>query len=517
MSSNFIDEYLVRLGASVDATGVNKFNAALHEMSGNFEHSVQGISKHILSVEGLLVSGFAAIGVAALGVADKVAMADQEFRLFALHMYIGKEQARSLKVAMDALGQPLENLAWDPELQGRAKQLIQDQRVMAPGGDFNAQMRKIRDIRFEFTRMEVELQYLGMHVVQDFMQALGVGPDQLLNRLRQFNNWVTYSLPEISKKVVQYFLPIWRDIERIMKDVWQVAVDFAQVFTNIVSLLSGDPAIGGALSFDKLAKSIEKVTHWIAVATDFVLKFVGLLSGAIVGGTVGGVLGALIGGIAGIPAGPPGIIAGAALGGGLGSTVGGVGGGLLGGLFDMWRAAQPASTALGSGTLPDFSTPAGMQRLLAALVAQESGGNPNAVSSKGAIGLTQLMPGTAQALGVNPYNPAQNLQGGEDYIRQLAEHYHGNVAEALGAYNAGPGRMDAFLAGKATLPAETRDYIGRVLGRAGATGTVNVGGVVVNIVQPGASAGEIATRVADETGKRVQRNLDEFQQQAWSY
>ena len=93
----------------------------------------------------------------------------------------------------------------------------------------------------------------------------------------------------------------------------------------------------------------------------------------------------------------------------------------------------------------------------------------------------------------------------------------GIVVEALGAYNAGPGRMDSFLAGKATLPDETKDYISRVLGKAGRTGDVNVGGITIHITQPGASADQIAQRVADETGKRVQRNLQEFTQQAWSY
>ena len=77
-------------------------------------------------------------------------------------------------------------------------------------------------------------------------------------------------------------------------------------------------------------------------------------------------------------------------------------------------------------------------QLLAALVKYESGGNQNAKSSAGAIGLTQLMPSTAKALGVNPYDPWQNLLGGAKYLRQQYDKF-GNWALALAAYNAGPG------------------------------------------------------------------------------
>jgi len=507
---SFIDEYLVKLGAVVDSSGVGKFQAALHEMQSTAEFTVEGISKKLLTVETELVAGFAAVGLAAVGLVDKVAMADQEFRLFGLHMYIGKEQARSLKIAMDALGQPLENLAWDPELRNRARRLIEDQRAMAPEGDFDAQMRKIRDVRFEFTRMEVELEYLGMHVVQDFMKALGFGPDELLTRLRKFNDWVTIHLPEISAKLVHYFLPVWHDIERIMKDVWQVTLDFAQLFTNVIGMLSGDPALQGAISFDKFAMAVEKVAHWIAVATDWLTKFIGMITGVLAGGMIGTLIGMIVGGIAGIPGGPAGILAGAVSGGVLFGAGGSALGGLGGDIWDAYRAAHPASVKLPGG---DTSS-----RLVSAMIAQESGGNPGAVSPKGAMGLMQLMPDTAAQLGVtNPFDPAQNVAGGTKYLNQMLSRYGGNIPTALAAYNAGPGRIDAVLAGKATLPYETQMYVARVMGRAGYSGAVNVGGEVVNIMQPNASADEIARKVADQTGKRVQRNLDEFQQQSWAY
>jgi soluble lytic murein transglycosylase-like protein len=99
---------------------------------------------------------------------------------------------------------------------------------------------------------------------------------------------------------------------------------------------------------------------------------------------------------------------------------------------------------------------AGVDPALALAVAQqESGFNPNAVSSAGAQGLFQLMPATAASLGVSdPSNPAQNIQGGISYLAQLLQQYGGDVTSALWAYNAGPGNE-----ANGVLPAETANYI----------------------------------------------------------
>ncbi len=90
------------------------------------------------------------------------------------------------------------------------------------------------------------------------------------------------------------------------------------------------------------------------------------------------------------------------------------------------------------------------------LVQQESGWNPNARSSKGALGLAQLMPDTARALGVNPLNPDQNLDGGARYLREQYETF-GTWRLALAAYNAGPGAVAQY---RGVPPfAETQNYV----------------------------------------------------------
>jgi soluble lytic murein transglycosylase-like protein len=103
--------------------------------------------------------------------------------------------------------------------------------------------------------------------------------------------------------------------------------------------------------------------------------------------------------------------------------------------------------------------------LLKGLVSQESGFDPNARSGAGAVGLTQLMPGTAAALGVtNPLDPAQSLQGGAKYLRQQLDRFGGDEKLALAAYNAGPGAVAKY--GGVPPYSETQNYVNSVLSKA---------------------------------------------------
>ena len=102
--------------------------------------------------------------------------------------------------------------------------------------------------------------------------------------------------------------------------------------------------------------------------------------------------------------------------------------------------------------------------LLQAVASQESAWRPCAVSVKGAQGLMQLMPATAQELGVrDPFDPAQNLAGGAALLKQLMTRYSGDLNRVLGAYNAGPARVDA--AGGIPAIPETMNYVEAILGK----------------------------------------------------
>jgi soluble lytic murein transglycosylase-like protein len=86
------------------------------------------------------------------------------------------------------------------------------------------------------------------------------------------------------------------------------------------------------------------------------------------------------------------------------------------------------------------------------------------LSSAGAIGKMQLMPDTAKMLGVDPYDEAQNTRGGVKYLKQMLDKYDGNKSLAAAAYNAGPGRVDAYRNRGVPLPRETTNYVKSVVG-----------------------------------------------------
>jgi len=130
------------------------------------------------------------------------------------------------------------------------------------------------------------------------------------------------------------------------------------------------------------------------------------------------------------------------------------------GASETWPGANPPASfaaALQAASAATGVSPA----LLTAVATVESDEEPNVVSDTGAIGYMQLEPATAASLGVNPYNPTQNVLGGAEYLAQQITTFHGNLVEAIAAYNAGPGAVETY--GGIPPYAQTEAYVQAVL------------------------------------------------------
>ena len=100
-------------------------------------------------------------------------------------------------------------------------------------------------------------------------------------------------------------------------------------------------------------------------------------------------------------------------------------------------------------------------KLVSAVAEVVSGFQQGAVSATGAVGVMQLMPETAESLGVNPYDAAQNINGGAQYLKQMLDTFDGDVRKAVAAYNAGPEAVKEY--GGVPPYSETQQYVSSVL------------------------------------------------------
>jgi hypothetical protein len=261
-----LQSYLVSLGFQVNQDQLNKFRSSVADTSSKVQELTQGLEKAVAGV----LTGVATIGVAFATLADKVAQSDLGFQLFALRMYMSVDAAKKLKIATDALGYSLDDIAWNPELRQRYMALVGEQNVLGRGlgPDFEAQMKKLRDVRFAFTELGVAVQYGVQKMVAALAQGLAPELSEIMTRVQGWTTWFETHMDEIGRLTKEYLVPILKDAYAILADLVAMAKQAWGDFLDLVGLLSGDKKLQQGNLLERTLELAKQVSHEIRIITD---------------------------------------------------------------------------------------------------------------------------------------------------------------------------------------------------------------------------------------------------------
>lgn len=509
MADNILESYFVKVAALPDAASFIRLGSLLKST----ENEILGLTgtavDSIIKFEAGSLAAFSAIGLGLIALADKTAMTDQTYRLMGLRMLMTKDSAQALSMALHQLGDvSMDEVAFDPELNRRFQTLYEQNMKLIKERDaaFSQNMILVRDLRMEYEKFGVRLQFLENDVVSKLFSKLGLGTGDLSTQLAKLNDWFEQKLPEWSDAISDDLVATWKDAVIVLEDFGNVAKEAAGDFQLLTGILTGDDSLTNT---DVSLKSINRtMLDWLDTITKLTLSLefltkLGLHGLAATVSTIASARFALTGDFAeakkyhAIADKEEGLAAND-----VGDMTSGVMSKLRGESDDNWennpdyagfkryRDRKLTDSAMfdesdfgpafdknklpthqSGNVLPqpvlaslfkDAQFKTGVDaELLAAVMHQESGGNPTLTSPKGAQGLMQLLPSTAKGLGVtNSFDPTQNVMGGAQYLAQLLTKYQGDVKLALAAYNAGPAAVDKYHG----IPPykETQDYVARV-------------------------------------------------------
>jgi hypothetical protein len=161
MDDNKLGSYLSLLGTEVDKDSFAKFDSTLKNSEKIFGDFSFGTIANFGKMELAIVGMFGAVGAGLIGLADKTAMANQSYRLMGMRMLRQRRCTRAMSIATDELGASLDEIAYDPELNGRFQALYKQNMKLGKslGTGTDSSMMGIRDLRMEYNRFESELQF----------------------------------------------------------------------------------------------------------------------------------------------------------------------------------------------------------------------------------------------------------------------------------------------------------------------------------------------------------------------
>lgn len=193
--ADILNEYLVSLGFRIDNKTLANFKNTLATVEKAVQEHTAAWAKNYAAAAIAIGTALSTVTLATGALMDHLARADLEYKKLALHMYMGTDAAKRMKIATDALGESLEDIAWIPELRQRYFALLKQEREQAPPGDYSANMKYLRDVLFEFTKLRVTLMY-GAQWIGNYLFKYLNGPIREFHGwLKEINTWLDKNMP----------------------------------------------------------------------------------------------------------------------------------------------------------------------------------------------------------------------------------------------------------------------------------------------------------------------------------
>lgn len=229
-----LKSYLISLGFAVDIASYRKMGQLLDQQKKMVMNSTGVMSNSYVKAGKTIAGVLIGVGAATVMLMDKVAKADLGYDLFGMKMYMTADAAKKVKIAVDALGYSMDEIAWNPELKKRFDQLIELQGGLQNklGPDYKKTMREIRDIRFEFTKMKVEGEYMMQVFVYELFKKLGISAKDVHEILKRFNNWLIANMVPAMQKLADLLVNIWDIMQMMGPSVSGLARDMNRLLSS---------------------------------------------------------------------------------------------------------------------------------------------------------------------------------------------------------------------------------------------------------------------------------------------
>lgn len=239
MVAEILKSYLVSLGVQVDQPGFNQMKTTLDQTSNTVTHATGGWAKNFVSASTIIMTAVASITTAVTGLMVGAAKQDLAMEKYARGMMVSKNAAKEMKLAVDALGESVQDIQITPELMNRYRALISDGRNMKVGGDYEGTMKNFRDLIFEFTRLKQEASYALQWVGYYLMKYLARPLAQAKATFKSFNDSLIKNMPNWTEKIARaltYIINIGIHFVQLLKNIGKAAYDLWGSFPKGVKI-----------------------------------------------------------------------------------------------------------------------------------------------------------------------------------------------------------------------------------------------------------------------------------------